>query len=225
MDIDIVRLVGAVDREVVSREHDGKPAHAVIATRTYDTTIDDLWDALTNAERIPRWFLPVSGDLRLGGRYQLEGNAGGEVTACDPPKHLAVTWEFGGDVSWLDVRLTEDGDGTRLRLEHLAHEGPHWGDFGPGAVGIGWDLALVGLDLHVPGGATVDRVEAEAWTGSPDGVDFMTRSNEAWCLAEIAAGTPEDVARAAAARTIAAYTAAPDPGASGASGADEAGGG
>ena len=34
-----------------------------------DAAIDDVWDACTNPERIPRWFLPVSGDLRLGGRY------------------------------------------------------------------------------------------------------------------------------------------------------------
>ena len=47
-----------------------------------------LWDACTNAERIPRWFLPVSGDLRLGGRYQLEGNAGGTIERCDPPRSL-----------------------------------------------------------------------------------------------------------------------------------------
>ena len=44
--------------------------------RTYETTIVDLWDAITSAERIPRRFLPISGDLRLGGRYQLEGHAG-----------------------------------------------------------------------------------------------------------------------------------------------------
>ena len=31
----------------------------------------DLWEALTSAERIPRWFAPVSGDLRLGGRFQV----------------------------------------------------------------------------------------------------------------------------------------------------------
>ena len=67
--------------------------------------IEDLWDVLTNAERIPRWFLPISGELELGGRYQLEGNAGGVITACEPPLHFTVTWEFGRDVSWAEVRL------------------------------------------------------------------------------------------------------------------------
>ena len=65
-------------------------------TRLYDTSVDDLWDALTSKERIPRWFLPVEGDLKLGGRYQLKGNAGGTITACTPPNHFAATWEFGG---------------------------------------------------------------------------------------------------------------------------------
>ena len=53
--------------------------------------------------------MPVSGDLRLGGRFQLQGNAGGGITRCAPPRHLAVTWEFGGQVSWVDVRLFEEG--------------------------------------------------------------------------------------------------------------------
>lgn len=93
------KLFGATARIVRHTERDGKPAKAVVASRSYDTSASDLWDALTNAERIPRWFMPVEGDLRLGGRYQLKGNAGGAVTRCDAPKHLSLTWEFGGDVS------------------------------------------------------------------------------------------------------------------------------
>ena len=125
-------------------------------------------DALTNPERIPRWFLPVSGDLRLGGRYQLEGNAGGEITACDPPHHLALTWEFGGEVTSVDVRLAEEpGGGTRLRLEHAGHvDDERWAEFGPGAVGVGWDLGLLGLDQHrITGGS----VEGGTWMATPAG--------------------------------------------------------
>ncbi len=96
---DIAALVGAVVRTVAKREHDGRPARVVIATASYDTDIDDLWDAITNAQRIPRWFLPVSGELRLGGRYQLQGNAGGVINECVPPRRLALTWEFGGGVT------------------------------------------------------------------------------------------------------------------------------
>src|SRR5215831_3624182 len=92
MEIEVDRYIGAVTREVASRVHEGKPARVLVARRTYATTVGDLWDALTNPARLPRWFLPVSGDLRLGGRYQFEGNAGGEVTACEPPRYVAATW-------------------------------------------------------------------------------------------------------------------------------------
>ena len=85
-----------VDRGDQRRATHGRQPHAARRARparspisaVYDTTLDDLWDACTNAERIPRWFLPVSGELRDGGRYQLEGNAGGTIERCDPPTRL-----------------------------------------------------------------------------------------------------------------------------------------
>ena len=91
MEIDVARVLGLVTRTVRNFEKDGKPASTVTLTRLFDTSVDDLWDALTSKERIPRWFLPVEGDLRLGGRYQLKGNAGGTITACTPPSHFAAT--------------------------------------------------------------------------------------------------------------------------------------
>ena len=86
MEIDIASVLGLVTRSVRPFEKDGRPASAVTLTRLYDTDVDDLWEALTSAERIPRWFLPVEGELKLGGRYQLKGNAGGTITACTPPQ-------------------------------------------------------------------------------------------------------------------------------------------
>jgi uncharacterized protein YndB with AHSA1/START domain len=96
MKINVDRYLGAVTRSVASLERDGKPARAVTLTRAYETTVQDLWDAVTNEERLPRWFLPIRGEFRVGGRYQLEGNAGGEILACEAPTHLAVTWEYDG---------------------------------------------------------------------------------------------------------------------------------
>jgi uncharacterized protein YndB with AHSA1/START domain len=211
MKIDSAAYIGAVVREVESREHEGRPARVLIAIRSYDTTIADLWDALTSAERIPRWFLPVSGDLRLGGRYQFEGNAGGKITRCEPPRLLGVTWEWGGNVSWLTVTLSPDlSGGTRLELEHIAHvDGTMWDRFGPGAVGVGWDLALMGLGRHLASGAAVDRRDAEAWSASKEGRDFVGRSSGEWCKASIKAGTNEAAAQTAAARTTAFYRGEP----------------
>ena len=207
-EIDVLRYIGAVTREVHTREYEGRPARVVVATCAYDTTIDDAWDAITNPERIPRWFLPISGDLRLGGRYQLQGNAGGQITTCDRPRTLDLTWEFGGQVSWVNLRLAELSDGgTRLRLEHIAHvPDEFWNQFGPGAVGVGWDLAILGLGRHVETGATFDPKEAAQWPTTEEGKEFVSRSSEEWCRASISAGTPEQAAREAAGRTTGFYT-------------------
>jgi uncharacterized protein YndB with AHSA1/START domain len=210
MNIDIVRTIGAVTREVANRVREGRPTRVVVASRTYDTDIADLWDALTSAERIPRWFMPITGDLRLGGRYQLQGNAGGEITRCDAPRHLAVTWEMFGETSWVDVRLEERPDGTtHLELEHAAHvDDARWEQYGPGAVGVGWDLSLMGLELYLATGAPNDPKAAEAWLATDDGRDFIGRSSDDWGRASMASGTPPTSATSAAERTTAFYTGA-----------------
>jgi uncharacterized protein YndB with AHSA1/START domain len=194
--------IDAEHRELADVTHDGKPAQMLIAERTYAAPIDDVWDALTNPERIPRWFLPITGQLELDGRYQLEGNASGTITVCDAPTHLAVTWEMGGGVTWVDLHLAANGDETTLRLEHVAlmEDLEQFREFGPGAVGVGWDGALMSLAMHLAGGAA-----------NPDPTDpalreFYRRSSEAWGRAAIAYGTPADVAEAAAARTTEFYT-------------------
>jgi uncharacterized protein YndB with AHSA1/START domain len=208
MKIDVAQVIGAVTRTVERQDRDGRPARVVIATRSYDAEVAEVWDAMTNAERIPRWFLPITGDLRLGGRYQLHGNAGGEITGCEPPHLLAVTWEFGGEVSWLTVRLSQTADHqTLLELEHIAHvDDERWRQFGPGAVGVGWDMALMGLGQHLATGASADPKAAIAWLSSPDGKIFVAQSSDDWARASVASGTEASQAKAAAARTTAAYS-------------------
>jgi uncharacterized protein YndB with AHSA1/START domain len=202
--VDVIKEIGAVTREVRSREHEGRPARVVVAGRTYSTTPEDVWDAFTRPERVKRWFLPLSGDLRLGGRYQLEGNAGGEITACEPARRLALTWEFGGERTWLEVRLSADGKGgTRLQIEHTHLSGERWTEFGPGGPGVGWDLILLGLDQYASTGSTVDPA---AWPVSGEGKDFIRRSSEDWGRASTASGTDPAHAAAATARTTAMYT-------------------
>jgi uncharacterized protein YndB with AHSA1/START domain len=209
--IDTSHQISAVRRKLGDRVIAAKEARVLTISQVYDTDVDDLWDACTNPERIPRWFLPVTGELKVGGKYQLEGNAGGTVERCDPPKSFAATWEYGGNVSWIEVRLTPEGTGTRFELEHVAHVDERWEEFGPGAVGIGWDGMLVGLVLHLAApGTAVDPEAAMAWMMSPEGIAFMTASGEAWYEADVAAGADPARARAAADRTLAAYTTPPE---------------
>ena len=62
---DPIETAKLVTREIRTTERNGERVRVAVARRTYPTDRGDLWDCLTNAERIPRWFLPVSGDLRL----------------------------------------------------------------------------------------------------------------------------------------------------------------
>ncbi len=202
MSDDIVRLIGALTREVRDETFQGKPARVVVASRTYDTDIHDLWDALTNAERIPRWFLSVSGELTLGGKYQLQDNASGTITHCEPPRGLALTWEFGGGVSWVEVSLREEGAATHLQLRHIAYPAAHWEQFGPGATGVGWELGLMGLDQHIADSTAARPPEGdESWFASPEAKRFMGLSSDGWAQADIASGADQTHAIEAAERT------------------------
>jgi uncharacterized protein YndB with AHSA1/START domain len=209
--IDVTSQINAVQRRVGTRTLAAGEARIVVISQAYDAAVEDVWDACTNAERIRRWFLPVSGDLKVGGHYQIEGNAGGTIERCDPPESFFVTWEFGDQVSWVEVRLTAVAPTrTRLEIEHIAHTSDDmWAQFGPGAVGVGWDSIVLGLSLNLAGRPAMDPAEGAAWAASEEGRRFMTLSGERWCEAHIASGGDEAQARAMSGRAIAAYTTPP----------------
>src|SRR6185503_20260166 len=107
-----------------------------------------------------RWFLPISGAYRLGGTYQFEGNAGGRILECHRPTEFKVTWEFGGgEPSEVVIRLAPAGAGTtRFEMVHTAtFPDEMWNEYGPGAVGVGWEGGLLGLELHLGGGTVGDQ--------------------------------------------------------------------
>lgn len=209
--IDVNEQINTVARTVGTRTLEAGEARVVTLSRTYKTDIEDLWDACTSIDRIPRWFAPVTGELKLGGHYQVEGNAGGTIERCDPPTGFDATWEMGGDISWVKVQLTAESAGvTRFHLEHVAHVGDErWIEFGPGAVGVGWELGVLGLQQHLeaePGTAVAGPEAGALWAASEDGKRFMALSSERWAAASIEAGADEAAAQAAAARTTAFYT-------------------
>jgi uncharacterized protein YndB with AHSA1/START domain len=89
----------------------------------YATSIDDLWSAVTDPERLARWLGEIEGDLRLGGevhaRYYSSGWEGTErIDVCEPPRRLLLTGvSESEDPSVTEVTLTTDGDQTVLVLE------------------------------------------------------------------------------------------------------------
>ena len=167
--INVSEQINSVQRVVGSAVLDAGEAHVVTISQNYDATIDDVWDACTNPDRIPRWFLPISGELRVGGQYQFEGNAGGTVERCDAPN------SFGGNLGVRRGRQLDRGaarshpdGGTLFTLEHTGSVGDdEMGRIRPGRgrCRLGWDGAgpRAALRWRLPG------------TGGGDGLDDVRR--------------------------------------------------
>jgi len=200
---DMIQELAAIHRNVV--RDDAGDTVSVTLTRTYEADAEDVWDALTNPERLPRWFYPVSGELKVGGSFQFEGNAGGDVRRCDRPTWIQVT--FGGPESVLDVRLAETGEKTTLELTHTVPLAMAGSGAGALFVGPGWDGALLGLGIHLRGLAVGDPLEA---ANSPEVIEFNRGSISQWTEAVESSGTAtaEEIAGAREA-AVAQYTTAP----------------
>ena len=195
--IDIIPQIEAIHRAVATKSGESGEVVSVVLRREYDATADDVWDAVTNPDRIKRWFMPVSGELREGGDFQLEGNAGGRILRCDRPRLLRAT--FGGENSFVELRLSPNGQhATTLELEHTVPM--EFAGSGAGAlyVGPGWDGAFMALALFLDGRVADDPVAAAS---SPEAQEFSRDSIDAWKAAIEASGTagPEEIAAAIAA--------------------------
>ncbi|WP_186526220.1 SRPBCC domain-containing protein [Leekyejoonella antrihumi] len=113
------------------RSADG--AGAVRIENRYDTTVDDLWDALTDPIRLGRWYGQVAGDLHQGGEFRTyipadEVEAAGRVEACEAPVRLLVStretersYRRGQGAppfdAVIEVTLTADGGGAILVID------------------------------------------------------------------------------------------------------------
>ncbi|MFC9981194.1 SRPBCC domain-containing protein [Gordonia sp. NPDC127522] len=210
---DILDELTATQRAMGEGSLPAGDAYTIELRRTYHADVDDVWDAITNPERLRRWLKAVTGDLRLGGKFELDGGEHGEILVCDPPHLLTVTWLYGPDAdkwpgtSEVRVRLSpgQAGD-TELELIHAAFVGePLFPTYGPGAGGVGWDLLLLGLTRLLVDGETADHAAIEK---SPEGREFIRRSAAAWGEAHLAAGGEPAQVEAAAAATAKFY--APD---------------
>jgi uncharacterized protein YndB with AHSA1/START domain len=155
-------------------------AHYVRLRRRFDAPIEDVWSAITDPARLGAWFGNVTGDLRPGGHYELEGNAHGAILDCRRPHHLAVIWDFSGETE-LDLRLAEDpGGGTVLELEHAAVI-PDEYVAGVGQFASNWELGMYLLDEYLHGSLPA---EARDWAAgenlTPAVEGLIARSVGSW---------------------------------------------
>ena len=193
MIIDIAKQIGAISREVSRQHTESGETVAVTLQRRYPADQADVWQAITDPDRVRRWFLPLTGDLREGGSFQLEGHAGGDIVMCEPPRHLMVT--FGGETSIVDVILSGDGQQTLLKLTHSVPIELAGSGAGALYVGPGWDGALLGIARYLAEEVIDDPVAA---ANSSEMQDFNLSSIKEWAATIEASGTADADAIAAA---------------------------
>jgi len=118
----------------------------------YATSIEDLWSALIEPERLARWYGSVEGDLRVGGEFTATVSSSGwdgqgRVDVCLPPSRLEVTmWEEEDMEHVVSAELLADGDDTVLTFERRGVPiDLLW------AYGAGWHEHLEDLAAHVAG--------------------------------------------------------------------------
>jgi uncharacterized protein YndB with AHSA1/START domain len=130
-------------------------ARVAVFSRTYETTIEDLWDACTNPDRLSRWYTTVTGDLRLGGTFDQVNMGSGTILECDAPHLLKVS--LGGGADEIELRLSPGAEaGTAaLELQHATTLDAH--DIGGQmydaifCMGGGYYPRFLALDLHIRG--------------------------------------------------------------------------
>jgi uncharacterized protein YndB with AHSA1/START domain len=143
------------DPELRHRPIGAGEARVAVFTRTYPTTIDDLWDACTNPERLRRWYVPVTGDLRVGGGFQQEMMGSGTIQVCEPPRFLHLSLGSGADEIELHLSPGAEAGTTTLELQHATTLDSH--EIGGQmydaiyCMGGGYYPRLHALDLHLRG--------------------------------------------------------------------------
>lgn len=90
-----------------------------------DSPPEEVWPALTEAERLEEWFAnDVELDARPGGRGVFRWDNGEErhavVEEVDPGRRLELLWD---DTGRVELTLEEAGGGTRLVVRETA---PEW---------------------------------------------------------------------------------------------------
>ncbi len=63
MIIDIAKQIGAISRGVSQQHTESGETVAVTLERRYAADQADVWQAITDPDRVRRWFLPLTGDL------------------------------------------------------------------------------------------------------------------------------------------------------------------
>ena len=142
----------------IDRDADGRPR--LVLTREFRAPIEDVWASVTESARLERWIGSFTGDPASGRvvfRMNAEGGAPAEdveITACEPPRLLAVTSRTSDGAWHLELALSETDGVTKLVFRQ-----PGIDPVEAESVGPGWEFYL-------------DRLVAAETGGDVGAIDF-----------------------------------------------------
>jgi uncharacterized protein YndB with AHSA1/START domain len=140
--------LSSTEREV--RRGDGGTT-ALLRSR-FDASLEALWAACSVRDQLRNWFADVSGELKAGAKLTFDVGAPHKLTSdllrCEPFKMLLFTWLYPGrEVDEIELRLSRDGGGTLVHLEHRSKDRTDWWL----GAGSGWEYALIRLRVFLQG--------------------------------------------------------------------------
>lgn len=111
----------------------------LVLERSFHAPIEDVWASVTESSRTARWIGSWSGEPGPGKSILILMSAedGAEpepaqITACEPPRHLALEWVVGESAWRTEVSLSETDGTTTLTFVHHLKTDDDASDIGPG---------------------------------------------------------------------------------------------
>lgn len=140
---------------------------------TYPHAPERVWSAITDSAAIARWLMPNDFEPVVGREFHFRTTPRGEwdgtvtckVLEVNPPRTLAYTWTGGGLDTVVTFRLTPEGKGTKLTLEHRGFAGER-GIMASKFMGEGWKSQILGTRLP----AVLNFVDDAGFHPPADGV-------------------------------------------------------
>lgn len=123
----------------------GFGTRSVMMARTVTATVEEVWTALTDADRLPQWLGAPQGRLEPAQLFTLYG-ATCEIVVCHPPHRLELSWTRAGETNTLRVGVSSRPGGTEVVVEHAGIRNPALVGYGPS-----WEERLAHLEEHLRG--------------------------------------------------------------------------
>src|SRR5882757_3782417 len=119
--------------------------------RSYPSDVQEVWDAITDFDRLARWFERAEGDRAVGGTVHIymepELTVDLVIDSCDAPNGFTAQWHHPGqDMSHVALRIAAVGTGSEVSLVHRGIDAARSDEYGPG-----WHHYVECLTAHLTG--------------------------------------------------------------------------